>query len=353
MDKCLREAIKVAGRDRYEELTRGDKSTSWTKFLTKSRDNGLLGTDTNQDGNSVIGLAKHVKSAAKDHPKFDPKTENAAVCGNLVRKFTSDELLDELILTWANSHGYLKDLPPTRPHDKYDDAEATKTFDDYDTYSTILPGDGAIPAGPPKPVDQVDAIRGAGNPAHVPRSAPVPNSAAGSLHHGHVSLNEQGLPVNITILGWNISLPVKWKVNGTLTSGDSLTITRPTGTVDSTPPEQDLLDAIGRPLDEVVPENRTPHRRSIVPANSTELEKFVNATMIRGETGPFNSSRLDDVADALAPPPTNTTNPRQHWCGNEDLPPPKPDPLFPPNRTHLDDPSTFPHGGRVAQKFQA
>lgn len=385
MDRCLREAIKVAGRDRYEELTRGDRLTSWTNFLTKSRDNGLLGSDTNKDGNSVIGLANQIKSAAKNNPKFDPDSENAGVCRAFVRQFTNDELLDELILTWAYTHGYLNDLPPTRPHVKRDDAEATKTSD-YDIYSTVLPGNGAIPAFPPKrklTEAERDFIRNGGyligdydfsdlepaddlpwpNPIQVPgthedgkwplvaRSAEVSNSAARSLHHGHLGLNEQGLPANITIPGLNFSLPVKWMINGTLASGDSSKHRLPTRTVDSIPPPEDLANAIWPPSDKILHGNSAPLSRSTVPTNSTELEKLVNAALIRGSTGPFDETSLDDIADALVPPP-NTTDPPRFRCGNEDLPPPNPDPISSRNRTRTEDPSTLPTG-RIAQEFQA
>lgn len=398
VDRCLRDAIKVAGLDRYKELTRGDRSASLTDFLTKSRDEGRLGSDTNHDGNSVIGLANHVKSAAKDNPKFDPHAENAALCRHFVRQFTSDELLDELILTWANTWGYLANLPPTRPQIKEEHAEPTVTSD-YEIYSTIFPGDGSIPVPTDcvripeieqcstsegdridgvidvkrddgaESIDEVDGIREAGKTPHAPRSAAVSNSAARSLHHGHVSLNEQGLPANITIPGLNFSLPVKWKVHGDLTSGDSSTQGRPTWTVDSIHPEKDLPNAVGRSLDGALPENSAPLSRRTVPADSPSLEKLVDAQLIRGSTGPFNSTRLDDVADALVPPPNstrlddvldalvpppNTTYPQKPpgWCGNEDLDPPKPYPLFPGNRTRLDDRPIL-RGGRIAQQFQA
>lgn len=110
---CIRDALKVAGRDRWHELT---SNGGWTDFLIDSRGHGLLGHDSNYDGNDLSGLLDWVKTLAiHDNPKLDLETNDNEKCASLVSRFATEDLLDEVILSWAVDKGHFKNLPPTKP----------------------------------------------------------------------------------------------------------------------------------------------------------------------------------------------------------------------------------------------
>lgn len=117
LKSCIRDAIEYAGDKRYLELT--SNHDEWKDFLIKSRDEGLVGVDTNQDDNKVAGLLDWVlRMANYDNPYLNPKLNDSGTCARLVKRFTSQGLLDEIIVTWAERNGLMRDLPPTRPSPK-------------------------------------------------------------------------------------------------------------------------------------------------------------------------------------------------------------------------------------------
>lgn len=110
---CIRDAVNNAGHERYTELTSNDE---WEDFLINSRDRGLVGVDTNHDGNDVDGMVDWVHGTAKyDNPDLDPELYDPETCAGLVKRFTSQGLLDEVIVSWASLTGLIRELPPTRP----------------------------------------------------------------------------------------------------------------------------------------------------------------------------------------------------------------------------------------------
>lgn len=113
LTRCIRNATKEAGKQRWLDLTRND---GWTDFLIKSRDEGMVGVDTNHDSNEVEGLIDWVRNMTDQaNPNLDPQTNDTEKCARLVQRFTSEQMLDEIIVTWAEQQGYIRDLPPTRP----------------------------------------------------------------------------------------------------------------------------------------------------------------------------------------------------------------------------------------------
>lgn len=110
---CIRTAVNNAGHERYTEFT---SNHEWEDFLIKSRDEGLVGVDTNYDGNDVEGLVEWVRTIATyDNPDLDPNSRDSGKCARMVKRFTSHGLLDEVMVAWASRTGLINDLPPTRP----------------------------------------------------------------------------------------------------------------------------------------------------------------------------------------------------------------------------------------------
>lgn len=110
---CIRDAVKEAGKERWIEIVR---SGGPDQFLTKIRDDGLVGEDTNQDSNKVNRLADWVHNVAvDDDPNLDTDTNDPEKCASLVKRFATPELVDELIVGWAEREGHIARLPPTKP----------------------------------------------------------------------------------------------------------------------------------------------------------------------------------------------------------------------------------------------
>lgn len=112
LEGCIRDAIKEAGRERWYEIT---SNGGWTDFLVQSRDLGLVGHDSNSDANEVNGLLHQVHTqAVADNPKLDSATNDTEKCASLVERFTTEQMLDEIILSWAYDHGHVGKLPPMK-----------------------------------------------------------------------------------------------------------------------------------------------------------------------------------------------------------------------------------------------
>jgi hypothetical protein len=217
VDECLREAVKYAGRARFGELK---SDGGWTDFVNKSRDQGLVGSDANQDGNSVHGLADYVKSLAEhDDPPLGPDTEVLDTCILLVQRLTSDQMLDEVILSWADNRGHLEHLPQTSsqverraaesdvipPHRFYAKINMLTYFDEI-----------------------IERVHSKGKAPHLPGGIPVPGNSTGPVERVAVDVDDYGLPAEIAVPGWNLTMPFHWTINGTLLPGNSTGLGRST-----------------------------------------------------------------------------------------------------------------------------
>lgn len=252
VDRCLREAVKYAGRERFDELK---SDNGWTDFLVKSRDQGLVGSDTNQDCNSVRGLADHVKYLAEhDDPPLDPDTEERDTCNLLVQRLISDELLDEVILSWADNKGHLEHQPQTSSQVERRDAD-TDVIPPHHFYAHFNPLDIDID-------ELIKWIRNNGKTPHLPRSITVPGNSSHAVERVAVDVDDYGLPARITVPDWNFSIPFNWTVNGTLLPGNSTVIRWSTLKFNSTRPDEGI--PIVRPIIVPVPEHFLPENSTLI-----------------------------------------------------------------------------------------
>lgn len=248
---CLRDAIKEAGRERWYELT---SNGGWTDFLIESRDQGLVGHDSNHDANEVKGLLDKVRDQAiHDNPKLDRATNDTLKCTSVVKRFATKDLLDEVILTWAVGEGHLKDLPPTKPQPERRNVIADPDVSDGDEHQILIKvGHGAIGFFP--------------KGSHVPTNMTVPDNSA-------LSGNSPALDVLEYILdhlfGEKPTFPGNWTAPDKWTPPGKLTIPLVVPSHILIPGNYTLHDFIIHILDQLKHKNPTGPFNPTLPVNST------------------------------------------------------------------------------------
>lgn len=197
---CIRDAVREAGKDRWIEIVR---SGGPDQFLTKIRDDGLVGEDTNRDSNLVDGLVYWVHTVAEDDdPNLDTDTNDPEKCASLVKRFATPELVDELIVGWAEREGHIERLPPTKPEPEETHVRGNLTH--HSPGAVIRHGPPeiywpfphlnlTIPGSPPTPLNQTTHGKLTLHPRHVSfKTGSYSNSSAPSHSSSPENSGETG-----------------------------------------------------------------------------------------------------------------------------------------------------------------
>ncbi|KAG6358537.1 hypothetical protein INS49_012054 [Diaporthe citri] len=279
---CIRDAIKEAGRERWQELI---SNGGWTNFLIESKGRGLVGQDSNYDANEVNGLLHQVRiQAVAENSGLDPATNETEKCAALVKRFTSEQMLDEIILSWAEDQGHIRNLPLRRPQPERRHVVTDVIDNERQTKIKVIDGVIGYVRNNPNVSDgndhQIlvkvgdDAIGFLPKRSHIPANATVPANST-------LLANSTALHNSTDFIDWifNLTLPGNSAVpdNSTLLANCTRDVDELLHLVD------DLIDWIyelGLPGNSTVPNNST--LLATAPNNSTRhLDSLFSGNLTR------------------------------------------------------------------------
>lgn len=96
---CIRQVVESAAWKRYTKVR---SSGDWSEYLKWGTDEGLVGKDSNYDGNTLEGLVQYLRRAhGVIHVPINPTISDTKECGDWLRGRFTQDLLDEVLLALA------------------------------------------------------------------------------------------------------------------------------------------------------------------------------------------------------------------------------------------------------------